>query len=62
MADMPDNTDDAKGKAKEATGDATGDDELKNEGKTDQAAGTIKDKVGDAANKVKDAISGGSKN
>lgn len=62
MADMPDNTDDAKGKAKEAAGDATGDDELKNEGKTDQAAGTVKDKVGDAADKVKDTIRGGSNN
>jgi uncharacterized protein YjbJ (UPF0337 family) len=49
--------DDAKGKAKEAGGDLTGDDSLKNEGKVDQASATVKDKVGDASDKVKDAIS-----
>ncbi len=42
--------DEAKGKAKEAAGTVTGDDDLKNEGKADQAAG----KVQDAADSVKD--------
>ena len=45
--------DDAKGRLKEAGGALTGDDDLKNEGKVDQASGTVKDKVGDAADKVK---------
>ncbi len=48
--------DDAKGRVKEAAGDLTNDDSLKNEGKVDRATGSIKDKVGDAADKVKDAI------
>ncbi|MDQ3630924.1 MAG: CsbD family protein [Actinomycetota bacterium] len=48
--------DDAKGRVKEATGTLTGDDDLKNEGKVDQASGTVKDKVGDAADKAKDVL------
>jgi len=48
--------DDAKGRVKEATGTLTGDDDLKNEGKVDQASGTVKDKVGDTADKVKDGL------
>jgi uncharacterized protein YjbJ (UPF0337 family) len=48
--------DDLKGRAKEAAGDLTDDDSLKNEGKVDRATGTVKDKVGDAGDKVKDAI------
>ena len=49
-------TDDLKGRAKEAAGDLTDNDSLKNEGKVDRASGTVKDKVGDAADGVKDAI------
>lgn len=48
--------DDLKGRAKEAAGDVTNDDSLKNEGKVDRASGSVKDKVGDAADKVKDAL------
>jgi uncharacterized protein YjbJ (UPF0337 family) len=48
--------DDLKGRAKEAVGDLTDDDSLKNEGKVDRASGTVKDKVGDAADKAKDAL------
>ncbi len=55
---MPDNIDDAKGRVKEAAGDLTDNDSLKNEGKVDQASGKVKDKVGDAADKVKDTIRG----
>ncbi|AZG48108.1 CsbD family protein [Gordonia insulae] len=54
-------TEDLKGKAKEATGSATGDDELKNEGKGDQASSAVKDgveSVKDAAGKVKDKLTG----
>jgi uncharacterized protein YjbJ (UPF0337 family) len=49
-------TDDLKGRIKEAGGDLTDDKDLKNEGKVDRASGTVKDKVGDAADSVKDAI------
>jgi uncharacterized protein YjbJ (UPF0337 family) len=49
-------TDDLKGRAKEAAGDLTNDDSLKNEGKVDRASGSVKDKVGDAADKVKDGL------
>ena len=48
--------DEAKGRVKEAAGSLTGDDSLKNEGKVDRASGTVKDKVGDAADKAKDVI------
>ncbi len=53
---MPDNVDEAKGRVKEAAGDLTNDQSLKNEGKVDKASGSIKDKVGDAADKVKGAV------
>jgi uncharacterized protein YjbJ (UPF0337 family) len=49
-------TDEAKGRVKEAAGDLTGDKSLKNEGKVDKVAGSVKDKVGDAADKAKDAV------
>ncbi|WP_028068100.1 CsbD family protein [Solirubrobacter soli] len=49
-------TDELKGRTKEAAGALTGDDGLKREGKVDRASGTVKDKVGDAADKVKDTV------
>jgi uncharacterized protein YjbJ (UPF0337 family) len=45
--------DDAKGRAKQAVGDLTGDEELKNEGKVDRASGKIKDVVGGVADRAK---------
>jgi uncharacterized protein YjbJ (UPF0337 family) len=45
-----------KGKVKEAAGDLSGDQSLKNEGKVDKASGKIKDAVGGGADKVKDAV------
>ncbi len=48
--------DDAKGRLKEAGGALTGDDSLKNEGKVDQGVGSVKDKVGDAGDKLKDVL------
>jgi len=48
--------DKAKGRAKEAAGDLTGDDDLKDEGKADRTGGEIKDKVGGAVDKVKDKL------
>lgn len=44
--------DDAKGRAKEAVGDATGNDKLKNEGKVDRGKGRVKDAVDKVADKV----------
>ncbi len=59
---MP-NTDDIKGRVKEAAGDLTNDDDLKREGKVDQAAGKakefaddVKDKAEDVVDKVKDKL------
>jgi uncharacterized protein YjbJ (UPF0337 family) len=56
MSDGDGKLDDAKGTVKEAAGDLTDDDSLKNEGKVDRATGSVKDKVGDAADKVKDVV------
>ena len=54
---MDDGTlDDAKGRLKEAAGDVTDDQSLKDEGKVDRASGAVKDKVGDAADKAKDVL------
>jgi uncharacterized protein YjbJ (UPF0337 family) len=46
----------SKGKVKEAAGDLTDDQSLKNEGKVDKTSGNIKDAVGNAADKVKNAV------
>ena len=54
---MPENADDTKGRVKEAAGDLTGDKDLQNEGKVDQATGKVKGAVGDVSDKVKDTIS-----
>jgi uncharacterized protein YjbJ (UPF0337 family) len=51
-------TDDAKGRVKKAAGELTDDESLKNEGRVDRASGSVKDAVGGAADKVKDAIRG----
>ena len=48
--------DEVKGRAKEAAGDLTDDEELKNEGKADQATGKIKQKVDGAKDWVEDKI------
>jgi uncharacterized protein YjbJ (UPF0337 family) len=53
---MGEHIDEAKGRTKEAAGDLTGDDKLKREGKTDRAVSSVKDKVDDAADKVKEKI------
>ena len=50
------NSDDAKGRIKEAAGDLTGDKDLQREGKVDQAGGKLKDGVEKATDKVKDAL------
>ena len=48
--------DDAKGRVKQAAGDITDNESLKNEGRVDRASGSIKDKVGDAADKAKKVV------
>jgi uncharacterized protein YjbJ (UPF0337 family) len=54
---MADGTlDNAKGRVKEAAGDLTDDQSLKNEGKVDKATGKVKNAIGAAADKVKDAV------
>lgn len=45
-----------KGRAKEATGDLTGRDDLKREGKVDRAEGSVKGAVDDVSDSVKDAL------
>jgi uncharacterized protein YjbJ (UPF0337 family) len=52
---MP-NTDDLKGRAKEAVGDLTDNDELKREGKVDRASGFVKDKVEQVTDKAKEIV------
>lgn len=50
-----------KGRAKETAGAATGDDDLKNDGKGDQASSAVKDGVGkvkDKANDIADKLTG----
>ena len=58
---MGEKSEDMGGRLKEATGTLTGDDELKNEGKVDQASASVKDKVGDAAEGVKGIVGKGDK-
>ena len=54
---MSDGTaDETKGRLKEAAGDLTGDQELKDEGKVDRASGKVKDAVGGVADKAKDVL------
>jgi uncharacterized protein YjbJ (UPF0337 family) len=56
MADTPNNTDEAKGRIKEATGNLTGDKDLQNEGKLDQAEGKIKEGVDSLADKARSLL------
>jgi uncharacterized protein YjbJ (UPF0337 family) len=55
---MGENIDEVKGRAKEAAGDLTDDQDLKNEGRVDKAVSDVKDKVDGFADKVKDRIRG----
>ncbi|MDQ1426652.1 MAG: hypothetical protein QOK39_128 [Acidimicrobiaceae bacterium] len=50
------NTDDLKGRGKEAIGDLTDNDDLKREGKLDQASGKVKDTVDDVKDKIADTL------
>ncbi|MGB6058370.1 MAG: CsbD family protein [Microthrixaceae bacterium] len=48
--------DEIKGRIKEGAGALTGDDDLKREGKTDQASASVKDKIDDAKNWAEDKV------
>ncbi len=50
---MVDNTDDLKGRVKEAAGDLTDNEDLEREGKIDQGKGKVKDVVDNVADKFK---------
>jgi uncharacterized protein YjbJ (UPF0337 family) len=52
---MGEQTDKAKGRVKEAAGDLTDDDDLKREGKMDQATGAVKGATDKAKDKIDDA-------
>jgi uncharacterized protein YjbJ (UPF0337 family) len=51
---MGERIDEAKGRTKQAAGDLTDDEKLKREGRIDRAVSTVKDKVDDAADKIKE--------
>jgi len=53
---MNEKRDETKGRMKEAAGALTGDDDLKREGQVDQAGATVKEKVNDAVDRTKDAL------
>lgn len=53
---MGEKFDDVKGRAKEAAGDLTDNDQLQREGKIDQAKSSVKEKVGDVTDKVTDKV------
>ncbi|MDO5033084.1 CsbD family protein [Corynebacterium sp.] len=54
MGDFENKMDNVAGKAKEAAGDFTENEDLKNEGKADQVKSDAKDKLSEAAENVKD--------
>jgi uncharacterized protein YjbJ (UPF0337 family) len=53
---MESKKDDIKGRVKEAAGDLTDDEELKREGKTDRAAGSVKEKLEKAKEKGEELV------
>lgn len=53
---MGEKSDEAKGRIKEAAGDLTDDDDLKREGKMDQAGATVKRKTGEVVDKAKETV------
>lgn len=53
---MGSNMDELKGRAKEAAGDLTGDEQTQREGKMDQAGATVKEKAEQAKDKIDEAV------
>jgi uncharacterized protein YjbJ (UPF0337 family) len=56
MADTPQSGKDLKGRVKEAAGDITGDQDLKHEGRVEQAGETVKAGVDRIAEKAKELL------
>lgn len=56
MSDQVRNTDEAKGRVKEAAGDLTDDSDLKQEGKVDKATGKAKEEIEKLSEKVKERL------
>lgn len=54
--DAKNKAEDLKGRAKEAAGSALNDEDLKNEGRGDQAEASVKDKIAGVADKVKEGV------
>ncbi|MGP5497415.1 CsbD family protein [Corynebacterium flavescens] len=54
MGDFENKKDELAGKAKEAVGDATNNEELENEGKADQVTSDAKQKLSDVVDGIKD--------
>ena len=53
---MSNKAEDLKGRAKEAAGSVTDNDDLRREGKVDQASAKVKEKAEDAVDAVKDKV------
>ena len=53
---MDENTDEVKGRIKEAAGTLTGDKDLEAEGKVDRVASEVKDKIRQVEDKVEDLV------
>lgn len=56
MADTPESAKDVQGRIKEAAGDLTGDDQLKNDGKVEQTGEKVKSGVDKLAEKTKEIL------
>lgn len=54
MGDIENKAEDLGGKAKEAFGNVTDNEELKNEGKADQVKADVKEALSDAGEKIKE--------
>ncbi|AIG63436.1 general stress protein CsbD [Corynebacterium atypicum] len=54
MGDIENKAEEFAGKAKEAAGDVTDNDSLKDEGKADQVTSDVKEKISDAGDAIKD--------
>ena len=55
---MSERAEDLKGRAKEAAGSVTDNDDLRREGKVDQTSAKVKEKAEDAVDAVKDKVDG----
>ena len=56
MGSVEGKVDKGKGRVKEAVGDLTDDDSLKKEGRADRVGGSVKEKTGEAVDKVEETV------